>query len=142
MEKTINKKLTFHIRREFRNSLSREDFEECENDAYFKTLKYWKEDRGASFQSFFCLLFRQACLDLINRRKNEIKAYSAKDFKDKSYPELRNLVFLSDFHRALLIDRFFGNMTYDEIGEKYGYSRQWAYEHVDKAIQIAKVFVK
>jgi len=122
MFKSINKKIWSKL-------ISKDDIHTCILNATYKALKDFNKDRGVKFSSY---LYQCYIWELKNLIITESKYYNKhKNLTNKKYSynfdtEINDILIDNEIDCDLFYDKIYKNMTYTEIGKKYGVSRETA----------------
>ena len=109
----------------YRKQIDSDELEQLQYIATFTALSAFDGRKGCSFLSYLFNKVRWTCLDFLrsNLRKEKLVAL-------ETLPERYTARFseaplqLRDGVEPLIMDRFYGNYTLEELAEKYGTSRE------------------
>lgn len=138
-----NRRIMSFLSNRFRGSLDKDVLKSCVLYGLWRCLQYHDNNQKRKFTTSLYKFVQWECQRELARKQSkkidiptEIISDNIPDKEDYKLPTLLKdcLDYINEQDRQVLIDRYINNMTYEEIGKRYGCTKQSAKFMVTKIL--------
>ena len=136
-------KIAYSATSRFKNNMSKEEIDNCIINAVWKSLKTYESDSGCKFSSYLYLGVIMECQSFykMNIHKKEFSYSTASTeytYKTLDYIDMMDEIFTYCEDPSLIYDRYYKNMSVQEIADKTKKSGETIRNKIKKDLQRLK----